>query len=255
LHFKAFRETLILFITKPTQSYVYYTTSRCGIESKEETLFVRGFTSKNFYLSFQAANMNCLECIERVIKERRSHRFYQDRPVEREKLEKLIELAMWAPSAMNRQQWFFVVVSGQKLRELIKAIEKSYDLILPRLKMFFSDKPKVINLTKQFFKNLGNAPVAIFAYYTPTGDDYSDVQSVSASIQNILLAAHAMGLGSCWMTGPVQVEDEINKILGISGKKLVAVITIGYPAKVPPVPPRRDCDKKVIWMTDGPEND
>jgi len=194
--------------------------------------------------------MECFECIEKVIKERRSHRIYQDKPVEKEKLEKLIELAMWAPSAMNRQQWFFVVVGGQKLKNLLKTIEKSYDYILPRLEMFFAETPKVIAFTKQFFKNLGNAPVAIFAYYTPTGDDYSDVQRVSAAIQNILLAAHAMGLGTCWMTGPVHMEKEINEILGIEGKKLVAVITVGYPAKNPPVPPRRDCEKKVVWMLD-----
>ncbi len=185
-----------------------------------------------------------------MIKERRSHRFYLDKPVEREKLEKLIELAMWAPSAMNRQQWFFVVVAGKKLRDVMAAIQKSFDYILPRLEKFFAENPKVINLTRQFFRNLGNAPAAVFAYYTPTGDDYSDVQSVAAAIQNMLLAAHAMGLGTCWMTGPVHVEEEINRVLGIEGKKLVAVVTVGYPAKKPPVPPRRDCEKKVVWMID-----
>ncbi len=194
--------------------------------------------------------MDCFECVEKVIKERRSHRLYQDKPVEREKLEKILELAMWAPSAMNRQQWFFVVVGGKKLKELLSIIEKAYDCILPRLERFFADKPKVISFTKQFFKNLGNAPVAIFCYYTPTGDDYSDVQSVAAAIQNMLLAAHAMGLGTCWMTGPVHMEKEINEALGIKDKKLVAVVTVGYPAKQPPVPPRRDCDKKVVWMLD-----
>ncbi len=194
--------------------------------------------------------MECFDCIEKVIKERRSHRFYLDKPVEREKLEKLLELAMWAPSAMNRQQWFFVVVGGERLKKLISTIEKGFDYILPRLQRFFADNPKVIDLTKRFFKSLGNAPVAIFAYYTPTGDDWADVQSVAAAIQNLLLAAHAMGLGTCWMTGPVHVEKEINEALGIEGKKLVAVVTVGYPAKKPPVPPRRDCDKKVVWMLD-----
>lgn len=190
----------------------------------------------------------CFECVERVIKERRSHRVYDGRPVEREKLEKMIELAMWAPSAMNRQQWFFVVVSGKKLEELRDTLRKSFDHIHDRLKRFYADNPKVIRFTKQFFESLGNAPVVIFAYYTPTGDDYSDVQSVSAAIQNMLLAAHAMGLGTCWMTGPVHVEEEINRALGIEDKKFVAAITVGYPAKKPPVPPRRDADKKVVWM-------
>jgi nitroreductase len=192
----------------------------------------------------------CFECVERVIKERRSHRFYLDKPVEREKLEKMIELAMWAPSAMNRQQWFFVVVGGERLKSLLSVISKSVEHLMPRLERFFGDTPKIIALTKQFFRNLGNAPIAIFAYYTPTGDDYSDVQSVSAAIQNMLLAAHAMGLGTCWMTGPVHVEEEINQYLGVKDKKLVAVVTVGYSAKKPPVPPRREVEKKVVWMID-----
>ncbi len=192
--------------------------------------------------------MDCFECLERIIKERRSHRFFLDKPVEREKIEKILELAMWAPSAMNRQQWFFVVVGGERLKKLISTIQKGYEHILPRLQRFFADKPKVIKLTEQFFRTLGNAPVAIFAYYTPTGDDFADLQSVAAAVQNMILAAHALGLGSCWMTGPVHVEEEINRELGITDKKLVAVVPIGYPAKKPPVPPRRDTDKKVVWM-------
>ncbi|MEM0353262.1 MAG: nitroreductase family protein [Archaeoglobaceae archaeon] len=192
--------------------------------------------------------MDCFECLERIIKERRSHRFFLEKPVEREKLEKILELAMWAPSAMNRQQWFFVVVGKERMKSLRDAIAKSYNSILPRLQKFFAETPKVISITEQFFKTLGNAPVVIFAYYTPTGDDFADLQSVCAAIQNLLLSAHALGLGACWMTGPVHMEEEINKELGIRDKKLVAVIPIGYPAKKPPVPPRKDSEKKILWM-------
>lgn len=191
--------------------------------------------------------MDCFQCLERIIKERRSHRIYEDKEIEREKLEKILELAMWAPSAMNRQQWFFVVVGGERLKTLKEILSKSFDKILPRLEKFYPDSPKVIAFTKRFFQTLGNAPVVIFAYYIPTGDDYSDVQSVSAAIQNLLLAAHALGLGTCWMTGPIHVEREINEALGIKDKKLVAVITVGYPAKKPPTPPR-NFEGKVVWM-------
>ncbi|MCS7118732.1 MAG: nitroreductase family protein [Archaeoglobaceae archaeon] len=192
--------------------------------------------------------MDCFECLEKIIKERRSHRFFIDKPVEKEKLEKILELAMWAPSAMNRQQWFFVVVNRERMQKLREVIKESYNSILPRLQKFFAGNPKVIDLTEQFFKTLGNAPIVIFVYYTPTGDDFADLQSVCASIQNLLLSAHALGLGTCWMTGPVYMEEEINKELGIKDKKLVAVIPLGYPAKKPPIPPRRDSDKKVLWM-------
>ncbi|MEM0266934.1 MAG: nitroreductase family protein, partial [Archaeoglobaceae archaeon] len=90
--------------------------------------------------------MDCFECLERIIKERRSHRFFLEKPVEREKLEKILELAMWAPSAMNRQQWFFVVVGKERMKSLRDAIAKSYNSILPRLQKFFAETPKVISI-------------------------------------------------------------------------------------------------------------
>ena len=82
--------------------------------------------------------MEFFECVERAIKTRRSHRVYLEKPVDREKLEKIIELEMWAPSAMNRQQWFFVVVSGDRLKKLIDVVQIGYDLIIPRLQRFFA---------------------------------------------------------------------------------------------------------------------
>ena len=62
---------------------------------------------------------------------------------------------------------------------------------------------------------------------------------MAAAIQNLLLAAHAEGLGTCWMTGPVHVAEQINESLNIHDKELVAVITLGYPDESPPAPKRK----------------
>jgi len=84
-------------------------------------------------------------------------------------------------------------------------------------------------------------------YSKPTEEgSFVDNQSVSAAIQNALLAAAYEGLGTCWMTGPVHLEGEVNSVLGVDDMDLIALVPIGYPAKEPPVPPRKE--GRVEWV-------
>ncbi|ABZ83676.1 nitroreductase, putative [Heliomicrobium modesticaldum Ice1] len=198
-----------------------------------------------------------------AIEERRSIRKYKPEEPSLAVLQKVIAAGLWAPSNMNVQPWHFVIVRGEKRAELLEVIRRSGQAILPKLERIFADKPKVIKFTLDFFQDLGKAPILIFCYgpeacAPPSGDltlserrvanfEYAtNLQSVAAAIQNILLAAHAEGLGTCWMTGPLHVADEVNERLGISGKELVAVITLGYPDQSPPKPPRKP--GRVEWL-------
>jgi len=175
-----------------------------------------------------------------AIKDRRSVRKYKPDPVPRETLERVLEMALWAPSGMNRQNWHFVVVAGDKKDNMVNVASKSYDHIEPVLKEVFAKAPPVVEAARKFFQKLGGAPVLVFAYYSPTRERHeTSVQTVAAAIQNLLLAAHAEGLGTCWMTGPVHVAEQINESLGIQDKELVAVITLGYPDESPPAPKRK----------------
>ena len=72
------------------------------------------------------------------------------------------------------------------------------------------------------------------------------IQSGAALMQNLLLAAHAEGLGTCWMTGPNFVSKELLDYLGKPDQHLLAMTPIGYSAKEPPVVPRKD--REVRWM-------
>lgn len=104
----------------------------------------------------------------------------------------------------------------------------------------FAEKPNVVAFTKKFFHSLVGAPVVILAYYVPTKEKHeTSIQTVAAAVQNLLLAAHAEGLGACWMTGPLHVADEIQAHLGTDGKVLAAVIPLGYPDEIPSVPKRK----------------
>ena len=76
--------------------------------------------------------------------------------------------------------------------------------------------------------------------------NFNNIQGGAALFQNLLLAAHAEGLGTCWMTGAHSLEKEILKFLGKENQQLLAITPIGYSAKEPPIPPRKP--REVRWL-------
>lgn len=201
--------------------------------------------------------------LTQAIRERRTIRKYKPEEPPLEVIQKIVEDGLWAPSNMNVQPWHFVVVRGKKREDLLEILGRSGKAILPRLERTFADKPKVIKFTLEFFRELGKAPVLIFCYgpgeYAAPPPDLTpaelrmfnigrttNLQSVSAAIQNMLLSAHAEGLGTCWMTSPLHVAEEVNESLGMGDRDLVAVITLGYPDQSPPAPPRKE--GRVTWI-------
>ena len=175
-----------------------------------------------------------------AIKGRRSVRRFKKNPVHKGLIEDVFEIALWAPSGMNRQNWKFFVLAGERKEQLVSISSTSFEYLEPHLQELFAEKPKIVEATRRFFKRLGEAPVVVCAYFEPASAvDVTSYQNVAAAIQNLLLAAHARGLGTCWMTGPVYVADQINRFLGVEDMTLVAIIPLGYPDESPKVPPRR----------------
>jgi len=180
-----------------------------------------------------------------VIRSRRSCRLFKPDPVPREVLERILESGTWAPSGKNRQNWRFLVVSGEKKDALVPIAERSFPAMEEGLRKLYDEK--VVNFTRNFFATLGGAPVVVVVYTEPTSEGpFVDVQSGAAAVENLLLAAANEGLQGCWMTAPVALKKEVDLLLGVSGIDLVAVVPLGYPAKVPPTPPRRG--ERVTWI-------
>lgn len=184
-----------------------------------------------------------------VIHRRRAIRKYKPDAVPKEVLMRILDAANWAPSGMNLQQWEFMVVSGDKKDELAE----SYGRVAEVYSAKWEDVRQRENFL-QFARTFGGAPVVIVALTRASsnpGTVKMHLESVSAAFENLLLAACAEGLGSCWMTGPLQDEGSVRKILGIPvEKEIVAFTPIGYPDIDPPAPARKDPDlsKKVIWV-------
>jgi len=184
-----------------------------------------------------------------AITERRSIRKFTSDPVPKELLEKLIKDSMWAPSAMNTQPWKYYVVGGKKKADLVAIAEGCIDKLDERMQEMFNDKMRT--LVRGYFKDFGGAPwVVVLVSSLPPEEVYrkGSLFSSSAAMQNFLLLAHEAGLGACWMTGPLWVEEAILEYLGCPGWGLVGLTPVGYPAQSPPVPPRKH--EIVEWLED-----
>ncbi|MCX7957175.1 MAG: nitroreductase family protein [Endomicrobia bacterium] len=144
-----------------------------------------------------------MQSLTDLIKSRRSIRKYKNKPIPKEIILDIINCARFAPTANNKQPWFFVVVLNKGFKNKIagitdygKFIEEAYCLIA----VFCED-------TK---------------YYLEDG---------CAATENILLAAWSYGIGSCWVAGDKKLyTEDVRDILGLDKKyKLVSLISLGYP--------------------------
>jgi len=164
--------------------------------------------------------------IYEAIGKRRSIRSYKDRPVEQEKLDRILEAARLAPSASNRQEWRFVVVRDPAVR-----------------------KSLVQAAGNQTF--VGEAPVVIACCAETDGHVMRCGQpcypiDVAIAVDHITLAAVEEGLGTCWI-GAFS-EPEAKQILGIPERiRVVVLLTLGYPAHSPGPPSRKSLDEIICY--------
>ncbi len=172
--------------------------------------------------------MSQSEAVVKTIMERRSIRKYKPQPVEREKMQTIVECGVNAPNAMNRQPWEVRVVDNP-------------DFINGVTELYKKEQPKVAEDPN--FKNMfRNAPTVVFIG--------RDVQSGSAEFdcgllsENMMLAAQSMGIGSCCLGSPAAfmrspAAAEYLKKLGFSeGYELLYCIAFGYPDEAPAAKPR-----------------
>lgn len=177
---------------------------------------------------------------------RRSIRAYVDKPVSDKDLLEILQAGIYAPSAVNYQPWYFVAVRNQEsMKKLTEIMGRVSQQIEPSLHDRFPKHPEVVAETTGFIRRLGNAPVCILAFalkpdYPKTSETIT--QSVAAAIENMLLMATDKGLGSCWLTAPVEagMAAELRDTFAPGKGSLLAVITLGYAAHTPHAPARKD---------------
>ena len=205
-----------------------------------------------------------------ILADRRSVRDFTADVPPRDLVARAIEAATHAPSGMNKQPWRFVVVANPAVKaEMVSCVSREIETILT---LIAGDQygARVAEYLRNYATLFRSAPIVINVLYREYGQviasllerssvAYPDnqeeaanpaMQSVSAAIQNLQLAAHALGLGTCWMTAPLFARTQLHALLAVESPwQLAAVIPIGYAASVNTNRPRRlRLDRVTRWI-------
>ena len=188
--------------------------------------------------------MNTLEAISG----RRSIRKFKDNPIPDEMLQAILTAGIQAPSGKNRQPWRFIVVKQDKRPELIRIMRQQIAKAKTRGEDLGSSE-WTTNVMEQ-------APVTVFIF-NPDGSrpwlahsidqmftDMVDIQSIGAAIQNMLLAALELGIGSLWICDVFYAYEELCNWLGEKGE-MIAAVSFGYPDESPAARPRKSFNEVV----------
>jgi len=209
-----------------------------------------------------------------VIRTRKSIRRYKPDPIADEILDKVLEAGRWAPTGENYQPWRLIVIknpetknkignlaklgSGSRmtawycLGEMQKRFEEIQDPVKKAEVLRFMYSGEVSEFAKQ-------APVIIAVIGTLMEGSVDVPYDLSACIENILLEAHSLGLGACWVHGPVASTRDaakFKKILkiptGMGEYKVIAYIALGWPAEARKHPrPKKPLEEIVYWEEFG----
>lgn len=189
----------------------------------------------------------------RTIKDRHSVRMFTKDDVTGEEIQILLHAANAAPSAHNQQAWRFAILRGDKKQELAQ-LATAQSSRFPR---------PAAALLRMGAKSIMSAPVVIAV--ANTGDlirhgtdlfkvekeiahDFfrtMEIQSSAAAVENMLLAAASLGLGSVWLGVLYLIKDEVLRFLGEPGGEFMAVVPVGRPVRAGSGPQKQPVEMKV----------
>lgn len=188
--------------------------------------------------------MNTLEAIAA----RRSIRKFKPDPIPEEALNAILTAAQQAPSGKNRQPWRFVVVKEDQRPEMIRIMTEGINE-----KIAQGEDPGSSEWTAHVMEQ---APLTIFVFnpdalqpwlahsIDQNFSELVDTQSIGAAIQNMLLAALELGIGSLWICDVFYAYEGLTRWLGEKGQ-MVAAVSFGYPAQAPDARPRKPLSQLV----------
>jgi nitroreductase len=186
-----------------------------------------------------------------AIATRRSIRKFNDTLVPADALRCILMAGIQAPSGKNSQPWRFIVVQGEQRAEMVRVMRAGIAAAKER-----GENPGSSEWSAMVMEH---APVTIFVI-NPQGlppwvehsmdqmfGDVVDIQSVGAAIQNMLLAAQDLGLGSLWICDVFYAYGELMQWLGETGE-LIAAVSVGYAEEHPAARARKPMEEVVRWI-------
>ncbi len=192
-----------------------------------------------------------------VILSRSSIRWFKQDTIPDEVVNKILECGLRAPNAGGSEPWFFIVVKNYELRvkihKLLLEAHRVYGISALKNPIPYD---KVDKWLRRISEGMYYAPIYIAAYADLRRRTHKEelahiemvfiTQSVAAAIENIILAAHALGVGAVWLGVPLLIQDEFNKLLNPpEGCELQSIIALGYPSEPHRTRPRRSIGEVV----------
>ncbi|MDH5482418.1 MAG: nitroreductase [Candidatus Bathyarchaeota archaeon] len=180
--------------------------------------------------------------LDQALKGRRSVRSYLDKSVQEDLVRQVIEAATFAPSAKNGQQWRFTVLIGNAKKALTDLFRHELEVVSQRIGLE--------NMGSSFSSCsiMEKAPVVIMVWNAGEKSWETEIHSVAAAIQNVLLKAYALGLGTVWIGDIFYTLSALKRHLG-KPWKLMAAVALGWPAHVSNPRPRKSVDEVTEFLS------
>ena len=193
----------------------------------------------------------------RSIHQRRSVRRFTNQPVADEDVSALLAAANQAPSAHNQQSWRFYVLGQEKkkaaLAELITARAGTFtrpsSTLLRMAAQSIASASRVIAVVNT--GELMKRGAELYQTDTQTGRDFfrtMEIQSSAAAVENLLVAATSLGIGSVWLGILILIKHEVREFLGEPDGEFMAVVALGYPARSTAGPRKRALEDVVRYL-------
>lgn len=181
--------------------------------------------------------------LKEALEQRRSIRKFSNRKVDKEVIQDIIYYGTLAPSAKNKQPWYFVVVNDE-IRNKIADCMIDYDKLTSDNSDVYGFKSSVLATAKV----IKQSPTLILILRQKDHNwIVGDNLSIGACIENMSLRAVDLGLGSLWIRDTVYVDDKIIELLGEKDKELNSAFVIGYQKEYPNPRKRKELSRILKW--------
>ncbi|MEM4829490.1 MAG: nitroreductase family protein [Zestosphaera sp.] len=203
--------------------------------------------------------MRC-DCFFETVSSRSSVRWFKSDSVPHDVLLKILEAGIRAPNAGNSEQWFFIVVRDPEVRSRLHSLLlEAHEFYATRALKTPLPPDKVNKWVQRIRDGMYLAPTYIAGYVdlrrTTHVEDLLEtekifaIQSVAAALENMLLVAHALGLGAVWLGVPLLLKNRFDELLKPpEGCDLQGIIALGYPAGAPKARPRKSLNEVVRFI-------
>lgn len=180
-----------------------------------------------------------MDAVEAILTRRSVRNFIKQEP-EPDKIAEILRCAQKAPSASNMQPWEFVLVKDQEIKERIGYLGA---------RSLYERKKRKLKDGKKRFAKIAEAPLYIVVACDTLKSPIFWRHDGSAATQNMLLAAHALGLGAVWLGAPLALKNHSNEIKRLLDMpkhyEIASIVALGYCTKTPKPRPESDIKDRV----------